>query len=74
MISSGARDRAHERMGSTSAAAIIAARFIPLGRTTVSAAAGVAGIRPRRFAAYAFTGALLWSSWSVGIGYVTGAG
>src|ERR1700754_4077375 len=42
--------RAHERMGSTSAAAIIAARFIPLGRTTVAAAAGVAGIRARRFA------------------------
>ncbi|WP_238992247.1 DedA family protein [Jiangella ureilytica] len=64
--------RAHERMGSTSAAAIIAARFIPLGRTTVAAAAGVAGIGRRRFAAIAFAGGLLWASWTVGLGYVTG--
>ncbi len=65
--------RAHERMGSTSAAAIIAGRFVPLGRTTIAAAAGVAGIRPRRFAGIAFAGGLLWSSWAVGLGYVTGS-
>lgn len=65
--------RAHERMGSTSTAAIIAARFVPLGRTTVAAAAGVAGIPPRRFAAVAFAGGLLWAGWTVGLGYVTGS-
>lgn len=65
--------RAHDRMGSTSGAAIIAARFVPLGRTTVVAAAGIAGVRPRRFAVLALTGGLLWSSWTVGLGYVTGS-
>lgn len=64
--------RAHERMGSTGAAAIIAARFVPLGRTTVAAAAGVAGIRARRFAVIALVGGLLWASWTVALGYVTG--
>lgn len=65
-------DRAHARMGSTSAAAIIAARFIPLGRTTVSAAAGIAGVRPRRFALLALAGCTAWAGWGVGLGFVTG--
>ncbi|PSL05452.1 membrane protein DedA with SNARE-associated domain [Haloactinopolyspora alba] len=65
-------DRAHARMGSTSAAAIIAARFVPLGRTTVSAAAGLAGIRPRRFAVLAAVGAASWASFTAGLGFVTG--
>lgn len=65
-------DRAHARMGSTSAAAIIGARFIPVGRTTVTAAAGIAGIRPRRFAVIALTGCVAWAGWTVALGYVTG--
>lgn len=63
--------RTHARMGSTSAAAIVAARFVPLGRTTVSAAAGLAGVPPRRFAVLALTGGLLWATWTVGLGFVT---
>lgn len=69
----GKISEAHERMGSTSAAAIIATRFIPLGRTAAAAAAGVAGMRSRRFAVIAFAAGLLWSSWAVGLGYVTGS-
>ncbi|WP_051426498.1 DedA family protein [Jiangella gansuensis] len=65
-------ERAHARMGSTSAVAITAARFVPLGRTAVAAAAGIAGVRPRRFATFAFAGCLLWAGWTVGLGYVTG--
>ncbi|TDD99057.1 DedA family protein [Jiangella asiatica] len=65
--------RAHDRLGSTSAVAIIAARFVPLGRTAVAAAAGIAGLRPRRFAVFALTGCLLWAGWTVGLGYVTGS-
>ncbi len=65
-------DRAHTRMGSTSAAAIVAARFVPLGRTTVSVAAGIAGIRPRRFVVFALIGCAAWASWTVGLGYVAG--
>lgn len=66
-------NRAHEQLGATSSAAIIVARFVPLGRTTVAAAAGLAGVRPRRFAVLSLTGCLLWAGWTVGLGYVTGA-
>lgn len=66
-------ERAHSRLGSTSGAAIIAARFIPFGRTAGAGAAGLAGVPARRFSSYSIVGALLWGAWMVGLGYVTGS-
>lgn len=65
-------NRAHAKMGSTSAAAIIAARFIPFGRTTAAAGAGLVGITPRRFVSLSLVGCVLWAAWTVGLGFVTG--
>ncbi|WP_129668928.1 DedA family protein [Phytoactinopolyspora endophytica] len=66
-------ERAYMRMGSASSAAIIAGRFIPLGRTASSAAAGMAGVSPQRFLLCGAIGGSAWASWMLGIGYVTGS-
>lgn len=52
---------------------IIAARFIPGGRLATSAAAGIGDVSTRGFSLCAGLGALLWSCWLVGLGYVTGS-
>ncbi len=64
--------RANLRLGESRAAAIIAARFIPFGRTATAGAAGLAGVPARRFAAFSLIGAVTWSAWMSGVGYVTG--
>ncbi|NED99074.1 DedA family protein [Phytoactinopolyspora halotolerans] len=66
-------ERAYARMGSASVAAIIAGRFVPLGRTASSAAAGLAGVAPQRFLLWGAIGGSAWASWMLGIGYVTGS-
>jgi len=53
--------------------AIIGLRFIPGGRLATTAAAGIANVSTRGFSLCAALGGLLWSVWSVGLGYVTGA-
>ncbi|WP_232083355.1 DedA family protein [Arthrobacter sp. SO5] len=53
--------------------AIIGLRFIPGGRLATTAAAGIANVSTRGFSLCAALGGLLWASWSVGLGYLTGA-
>lgn len=66
-------DRTHDRLGASSSTAIIAARFIPLGRTAGASAAGLAGIPARRFLAFSMIGSTAWALWLVGTGYLTGS-
>ena len=58
---------------STTYGAIIGLRFIPGGRLATTAAAGIANVSTRGFSLCAALGGLLWSVWSVGLGYATGA-
>lgn len=64
---------AHDRLGSSSGAAIAAARFVPFGRTAGAGAAGLGGVRPRQFLTFSAIGSLAWAAWMVGIGFVTGS-
>jgi membrane protein DedA with SNARE-associated domain len=57
---------------SSTLAAIVAGRFIPAGRTATMAAAGIADVPLRRVLRGVILGAVLWSVWMVGLGYVTG--
>lgn len=66
-------ERTHARLGSATMAAVIAARFVPLGRTATTGAAGLAGMPLRRFSAASALGAPLWAAWMVGLGYITGS-
>lgn len=62
----------HDRFRAVSGAAIVAARFMPFGRTLGAGAAGLAGVRPSRFSTYSVVGVLLWSAWLTGLGFITG--
>ncbi|MDP5226587.1 MULTISPECIES: VTT domain-containing protein [Arthrobacter] len=65
--------RALERAGRTPTyGAIIGLRFLPGGRLALTAGSGIAEISTRSFAACSAAGSLLWASWMVGLGYVTG--
>lgn len=66
-------ERAYNRLGPASAAAIVAGRFVPFGRTAGAASAGLAGIDPRRFTTYSTIGCIAWAAWMVGVGYATGS-
>lgn len=57
---------------SSTAAAMMAGRFIPAGRTATMAAAGIAGIPAVRVVRASIIGSILWACWMVGLGYVTG--
>ncbi|NKX49691.1 DedA family protein [Arthrobacter deserti] len=62
-----------DRAGASSTyAAIVAARFIPAGRTASVAAAGLAGVRFRPFVWCSAAGSALWAAWQVGRGLATG--
>ncbi|NED95703.1 hypothetical protein G1H11_10305 [Phytoactinopolyspora alkaliphila] len=65
-------EHAYSRMGSASAMAIVAGRFVPLGRTASSAAAGLAGVSRRVFLVFSGIGGIVWAAWMVGVGYATG--
>jgi membrane-associated protein len=56
----------------TTYAGLIGARFLSGGRTASVAAAGVANIPWGPFLALSGAGAVLWSTWMVALGYVTG--
>lgn len=65
--------RAVERGGrSSTAAAMVAGRFLPAGRTATMAAAGVAALPAIRVVRASALGSALWASWTVGLGYLTG--
>lgn len=66
-------ERVHDRFRAVSGAAIVAARFIPLGRTIGAGTAGLAGVPPARFTIFSVVGVVLWVAWLTGLGFVTGA-
>jgi membrane-associated protein len=51
---------------------LVAARFVPGGRTASTMAAGLVGLRPRLVVAAAAVGGLLWSAYLVSLGYAGG--
>ncbi|MBG6180352.1 membrane protein DedA with SNARE-associated domain [Arthrobacter sp. CAN_A1] len=55
------------------ASLILVARFIPIGRVAVNLTAGATGYSRRRFVALTALSAVVWSTYSVGIGVVAGA-
>jgi membrane protein DedA with SNARE-associated domain len=61
------------RAGTSSTyAAVLAARFIPGGRTASVAAAGLGQVALRPFIALSAAGSALWAAWQVGLGLATG--
>jgi membrane protein DedA with SNARE-associated domain len=55
------------------ASVISVARFVPGGRTATTAVAGYVGFPVARFAVAAGVGAVLWSGYAAGIGFLGGA-
>lgn len=55
------------------ASLILVARFIPIGRVAVNLTAGATGYSRRNFVALTGLSAVVWSSYSVGIGVVAGS-
>lgn len=66
-------ERTYTKFETASGPAIIAARFMPLGRTAGAGAAGLAGVSRGKFSSYSAVGVTLWAGWLTGLGYVTGA-
>lgn len=64
--------RAERALATDGAAFIIGGRFVPVGRVAVSMTAGAVGFSRRRFRAVTGVAALLWSSWTVALGYGAG--
>ena len=64
--------RVHDQFQAVSGAAIIAARFMPFGRTLGAGVAGLVGVRPSKFTVFSAIGVLLWAAWLTGLGFVTG--
>lgn len=62
--------RSLERRGGV---AVLAARYVPVGRVAVNVAAGAVGFPARRFAAYAALAAVTWAAYSVVVGVAAGA-
>jgi membrane protein DedA with SNARE-associated domain len=46
--------------------------YVPAVRHLTAYAAGMSGLEPPRFAAFAYSGALLWAATFIGLGYVLG--
>ncbi len=62
--------RSLERRGGT---AVLAARYVPVGRVAVNMAAGAVGFPARRFVGFAAIAAVAWALWSVLLGVAAGA-
>ena len=62
--------RSLERRGGT---AVLAARYVPVGRVAVNVAAGAVGFPSRRFVGFAAIAAVTWALWSVLLGVAAGA-
>jgi membrane protein DedA with SNARE-associated domain len=54
-------------------ATVFVGRFVAVGRAFVPFAAGLSGMRPRRFIPTAMVAGLVWASFAVGLGYMLGA-
>lgn len=59
-----------ERRGGT---AVLAGRYVPVGRVAVNVAAGAVGFPLRRFVGFAAVAAVAWALWSVLLGVTAGA-
>ncbi|MFT4471842.1 DedA family protein [Arthrobacter sulfonylureivorans] len=57
---------------SSTYAAVVAARFIPGGRTAAVAASGLADVPFKPFLLASAAGSALWATWMVGLGFVAG--
>ncbi|MFE9041265.1 MULTISPECIES: DedA family protein [unclassified Streptomyces] len=68
---------ARERLGTALARGggfiVVLARFAPAGRSVVSLGAGAAGRRPEEFLPWSALAAVIWASYSVGLGWLGGA-
>ena len=62
--------RSLEHRGGT---AVLAARYVPVGRVAVNMAAGAVGFPARRFVGFAAIAAVAWALWSVLLGVAAGA-
>ncbi|MFF9341743.1 DedA family protein [Streptomyces sp. NPDC014773] len=67
---------ARERLGTALARGggliVVLARFAPAGRSVVSLGAGAAGRRPEEFLPWSALAAVIWASYSVGLGWLGG--
>src|SRR5579863_6811340 len=54
-------------------ATIFVGRFVAVGRAFVPFAAGLSGVRIRKFAPIAIAGGLAWASLTIGLGYTLGS-
>lgn len=54
-------------------ATVFVGRFVAVGRAFVPFAAGLSGMRIRKFASIAVVGGLVWAAVAVGLGYLLGA-
>lgn len=65
--------RAGRALDRRSASFIITGRFVPVGRVAVNLTAGASGMPLRRFAPLSVIAALLWATFSVGMGLLGGS-
>ncbi len=72
MVHKGIRKAAARGGRSSTAAAMVAGRFIPAGRTATMAAAGIADVSTLRMLRASALGSVIWACWMVGLGYLTG--
>ncbi|WP_253904262.1 VTT domain-containing protein [Arthrobacter sp. Br18] len=69
----GLRSAVEKAGKSPTYAGLVAVRFLPGGRTASVAAAGIAEVSLKPFLVATAIGAVLWTAWLLGLGYVTGA-
>ncbi|WP_052852176.1 DedA family protein [Streptomyces avicenniae] len=69
---SGAQQRLDSALKRGGGSFVVLARFAPAGRAVVSLGAGVSGRRKREFLPWSALAAVVWTVYSVGIGYLGG--
>jgi membrane-associated protein len=70
---SALREKARSGLERRPAAAILTARFVPVGRVIVNVLAGASGFPRRRFVALTAVSGMAWAGYSILIGIVAGA-
>jgi membrane-associated protein len=72
MLDRGVTAAINRAGASSTYAAVVAARFVPGGRTASVAAAGLAGVPFRPFIGFSAAGSALWAAWQMGLGLAAG--
>ncbi len=67
------RERLEHYFDYWGSATVFVGRFVAVGRAFVPFAAGLSGMRPRRFVPTALAAGLVWASLTVGLGYTLGS-